>query len=106
VLLLTALDATKDKVLGFSSGADQYVTKPFDFVELLARLRALGWRRQPPPLVALVVGDLRLDPESRRVERAGREVALTNKEYLLLKLLVRRAGRRRYRRGHCRECDL
>ncbi len=92
VLLLTAKDSTTDKILGFDSGADQYFTKPFDFGELLARIRALGRLTQPVPLRTLTVADLEIDPASRRVTRGGREVTLTTKEYLLLELLVRRAG--------------
>lgn len=92
VLLLTARDATADKILGFDSGADQYMTKPFDFGELLSRVRALGRRTQALPLRTLAVANLEIDPASRRVRRGGREVELTTKEYLLLELLVRRAG--------------
>jgi heavy metal response regulator len=92
VLLLTAKDTTTDKIIGFDSGADQYFTKPFDFNELLARIRALGRHSQPAPLRALAVVDLEIDPASRRVTRAGRDIPLTTKEYLLLELLVRRAG--------------
>jgi two-component system copper resistance phosphate regulon response regulator CusR len=92
VLLLTARDTHADKILGFDSGADQYMTKPFDFGELLARVRALGRRAQAPQLRALVVADLEIDPASRRVRRGEQEIALTTKEYLLLELLVRRAG--------------
>ena len=92
VLLLTAKDTTSDRILGFDSGADQYFTKPFDFNELLARIRALGRHTRPVPLRALVVADLEIDPASRRVARGGRDIALTTKEYQLLELLVRRAG--------------
>jgi len=92
VLLLTAKDSKADRILGFDSGADQYFTKPFDFGELLARVRALGRHSQPVPLRTLSVADLLIDPASRRVTRGGREVPLTTKEYLLLELLVRRAG--------------
>ena len=92
VLLLTARDSRDDKILGFDSGADQYVTKPFDFGELLSRVRSLGRRAQAPQLRTLVVADLEIDPASRRVRRGEREIQLTTKEYLLLELLVRRAG--------------
>ena len=92
VLLLTARDTHADKILGFDSGADQYMTKPFDFGELLSRVRALGRRAQTPPLRNLAVADLEIDPASRRVRRGEQEIALTTKEYLLLELLVRRAG--------------
>jgi len=92
VLLLTAKDTTTDRILGFDSGADQYFTKPFDFGELLARIRALGRHTQPVPLRTLTVADLEIDPVARRVIRDGRDIPLTTKEYLLLELLVRRAG--------------
>jgi DNA-binding response OmpR family regulator len=91
-LLLTARDTTADRILGFNSGADQYMSKPFDFGELLARVRALGRQAQPPQVRALAVADLEIDPVARRVRRGGRELALTSKEYLLLELLARRAG--------------
>jgi DNA-binding response OmpR family regulator len=91
-LLLTARDTVADKVLGFNSGADQYMSKPFDFGELLARVRALGRHTQPAQMRTLAVAELEIDPASRSVRRAGREVALTSKEYLLLELLARRAG--------------
>lgn len=92
VLLLTARDATADKILGYNSGADQYLTKPFDFNELLARLRVLNRRAQAPQLCTLAVADLQIDPSSRRVRRSGQDIQLTTKEYLLLELLTRRAG--------------
>lgn len=91
-LLLTARDTTADKVLGFNSGADQYMSKPFDFTELLARVRALGRHSQPAPLRAIAVSDLEINPASRSVRRGEREITLTSKEYLLLELLARRAG--------------
>ncbi len=91
-LLLTAKDTVADKILGFNSGADQYLTKPFDFNELLARVRALCHHRQPPQLRSLAVADLQIEPVSRRVRRHEREIVLTTKEYLLLELLARRAG--------------
>src|SRR5579885_1503219 len=92
VLLLTARDSRDDKILGFDSGADQYMTKPFDFGELLSRVRSLSRRGQAPQLKTLAVADLEIDPASRRVRRGEREIQLTTKEYLLLELLVRRAG--------------
>ena len=91
-LLLTARDTTADRVLGFNSGADQYMSKPFDFNELLARMRALGRQAQPPQARTLSVANLEIDPVARRVRRGGRELTLTAKEYLLLELLARRAG--------------
>jgi len=92
VLLLTAKGATSDKVLGLDSGADDYLTKPFDFSELLARVRALGRRRTTPLMQPVTIADLSVDPATRRVTRAGQIIALTPKEYLLLELLMRRAG--------------
>jgi heavy metal response regulator len=91
-LLLTARDTASDKILGFNSGADQYMSKPFDFSELLARVRALGRRPQPARARTLAVADLEIDPVSRGVRRGGRELTLTSKEYRLLELLARRAG--------------
>jgi DNA-binding response OmpR family regulator len=91
-LILTAKDTTADKILGFNSGADQYLTKPFDFGELLARLRSLERHSQPPPMRSLDVADLQIDPPTRGVRRKGQEIILTSKEYLLLELLARRAG--------------
>jgi two-component system copper resistance phosphate regulon response regulator CusR len=92
-LLISARDTTADKILGFNSGADEYLTKPFDFNELLARVRALGRRKQPPQLCSVDVADLQINPSTRRVSRADREITLTAKEYKLLELLARRAGR-------------
>ena len=92
VLMLTARDAIKDRVAGLDGGADDYLTKPFSFVELLARLRALA-RRGPierPPV--LEVGPLRLDPASRRAWRGHAEIALSTKEFSLLEAFMRRAG--------------
>ena len=91
-LLLTARDTVADKVLGFNSGADQYMSKPFDFGELLARVRALARHAQPLQMRTLSVGDLEIEPASRSVRRGGRALSLTSKEYLLLELLARRAG--------------
>ena len=91
-LLLTARDSASDKILGFNSGADQYMSKPFDFNELLARVRALGRHSQPAQARTLAVADLEIDPVSRGVRRGGRELTLTSKEYRLLELLARRAG--------------
>ena len=84
VLMLTARDATADKVTGLDSGADDYLVKPFAFEELLARIRTL--LRRPPQVLPprLQVGDLALEPLSRLVTRAGREITLTTKELALL----------------------
>jgi DNA-binding response OmpR family regulator len=91
VLMLTARDAHADRVTGLDEGADDYLVKPFDFAELLARMRALQRR---PPMVQqpeLVVGDLRFDPATRQVLVAGQEPVLTATEYGILELLVRRS---------------
>jgi two-component system copper resistance phosphate regulon response regulator CusR len=91
VLMLTARDAPADRVLGLDEGADDYLVKPFDFTELLARLRAL--QRRPPTVQApeLVVGDLRFDPATRRVLVGPRQPVLTATEFGILELLVRRS---------------
>jgi len=92
VLMLTARDAVPDRVSGLDAGADDYLTKPFSFAELLARLRALVRR---PPLerpTVLEVGDLRLDPAAHRVWRGETEVQLSAKEFALLETFMRRPG--------------
>ena len=92
VLMLTARDHVKDRIRGLDAGADDYLVKPFDFGELLARLRALI-RREPTERPAIIeVGDLRLDPARRAVTRAGRTVELTPREFALLHFLARNAG--------------
>jgi two-component system, OmpR family, response regulator len=92
VLMLTARDHVKDRIRGLDAGADDYLVKPFDFGEMLARLRALT-RREPTERPAVVeVADLRVDPASHVVTRAGREVDLTPREFALLLFLARRAG--------------
>jgi two-component system, OmpR family, response regulator len=93
VLLLTARDQTEDKVQGLDSGADDYLTKPFDFSELTARLRALLRRSGAGAPAVLRAGDVELDPATREVRKAGEEVELTPKEYALLEYLLRNADR-------------
>ena len=92
VLVLTARDGVVDRVEGLDSGADDYLVKPFDFGELLARLRALVRRGAPERPAAVVVGDLEVDPATRVVTRGGRRIALTAREFALLEYLARRAG--------------
>lgn len=92
ILLLTAKTATADKVLGLDSGADDYLTKPFAFSELLARVRALGRRRSQPMLPSLNVLDLEINPLSHRVTRAGEQIDLTPNEFKVLEMLLRNAG--------------
>ncbi len=93
VLVLTAQDAVDSKVQAFRTGADDYVTKPFSFEELLARVEALG--RRPREIVSptFEIADLTLDSGSREVRRAGKVIELTPKEYAVLEYLVRNAGR-------------
>ena len=93
ILLLTAQDSVQDKVAGLDSGADDYLTKPFAFAELLARVRALLRRGGPQTPVLLKAADLELDPASHRVWRAGKEIPLTNKEYAILDFLLRNKNR-------------
>jgi len=92
VLMLTARDAVGDRVTGLDAGADDYLTKPFSFDELLARLRALTRRAPAERPVAVEVGDLRLDPAAHRVWRGETELELSAKEFALLELLMRRPG--------------
>jgi two-component system OmpR family response regulator len=92
VLMLTARDAVEDRVSGLDAGADDYLTKPFSFAELLARLRALARRPALERPAVLEVGDLRLDPATRQVWRAGTEVQLSTKEFALLETFMRRPG--------------
>jgi len=93
VLMLTARTDVRDRIRGLDAGADDYLVKPFDFGELLARLRAL-LRRGPVERPAIVaIGDLRIDAETRVVTRDGQEIELTGREYDVLEFLARRAGR-------------
>lgn len=93
ILVLTARDATPDKVENFEAGADDYLTKPFAFAELLVRVKAL--LRRPPMSVdhVLRVADLELDRLSQQVRRAGKRIDLTSKEYALLEYMISHAGR-------------
>jgi two-component system, OmpR family, response regulator len=92
VLMLTARDGVDDRVLGLDAGADDYLPKPFAFAELLARLRALTRRGEPERPTVLRVGDLTLDPATRRVTRGDAEIALSAKEFALLEAFMRRPG--------------
>jgi two-component system, OmpR family, response regulator len=92
VLMLTARDSVNDRVAGLDAGADDYLTKPFSLVELFARLRALARRGEVERPTELVVGDLRLDPASRRVWQGLAEVQLSPKEFALLETFMRRPG--------------
>jgi len=92
ILMLTAMDSVGSKVEGLESGADDYLTKPFAFSELLARIRAL-LRRRADAVNELVLDDLRIDLLARRVFRGEKEVALTQKEFSLLEYLLRNKGR-------------
>ena len=93
VLMLTARDTTPDVVHGLDAGADDYLTKPFSFVELLARIRALGRRNAVRPKTVLEVDDLVMDVTSYRTFRKGCEIHLSLTEFRLLELLVRNCGR-------------
>ena len=92
ILMLTARDAPPDRVVGLDMGADDYLTKPFDFHELLARLRALLRRGPALRPETVEVSDLSIDMRARRVRRGGSQIELTAKEYALLEYLARRAG--------------
>ena len=92
VLMLTSRDAVEDRVAGLDAGADDYLTKPFSFAELLARLRALARRGGVERPAELEVGDLRLDPAGRRAWRGKVEVQLSPKEFALLETFMRRPG--------------
>ncbi len=92
ILMLTARDGVEDKVSGLDSGADDYLTKPFSFAELLARLRALTRRGPSERPAVLEVGSLRLDPATRQAWRGDVEIDLSAKEFALLETFMRRAG--------------
>ncbi|HEX4683950.1 MAG TPA: response regulator transcription factor [Gemmatimonadaceae bacterium] len=93
VLMLTALDGVDQRIAGLDAGADDYLTKPFDFGELLARLRALSRRRLDALPEQLTVGDLTVDMARRAARRGDRDIELTAKEFALLVYLARNAGR-------------
>lgn len=92
VLMLTAKDSVTDRVCGLDAGADDYLTKPFAYDELSARVRALLRRQGSEKLASLSVGDLTMDTRAKRVMRAGENIALTSKEYALLEYLLHNQG--------------
>lgn len=93
VLMLTARDRTADRVRGFDTGADDYLVKPFELDELLARLRALIRRSAGQPAPTLKIGEITIDTSSRSVTLAGREVMLTSREYAVLEYLAMHRGK-------------
>lgn len=93
VLLLTALGTVEDRVAGLDAGADDYLVKPFDFDELLARVRAIIRRGGERASSVMTSGDLTLDSAARRVERAGQEIVLTAKEFDILEYLMQNEGK-------------
>lgn len=95
IIMLTALSSTDDKVVGFDAGADDYIVKPFDFVELLVRIRALLKRiyQAPQPISILKVEDVVMNMDSKEVTRSGKPISLTAKEFQLLEYLVRNKNR-------------
>lgn len=88
VLLLTAKDTVTDRIKGLDTGADDYLTKPFEFGELLARVRALLRRQSDTKEVVIQIGDLEIDTKAHEVKRAGKTVKLSTREYLLLECLA------------------
>ena len=93
VLMLTARDTVSDRIAGLDTGADDYLTKPFDLGELLARLRALLRRGHEVRPTSITVGDLVVDTRAQQATRGGRPLSLTTKEYALLEFMARNAGR-------------
>lgn len=95
ILMLTALGTTEDKVVGLDAGADDYLIKPFEFRELMARVRALTRRNNSVTQSAnlLKIADLELNPDTKQVVRAGKEITLTAKEFQLLEYFLRHQGR-------------
>jgi two-component system OmpR family response regulator len=92
VLMLTARDAPADRVRGLDTGADDYLVKPFDLTELLARIRALIRRSAGQPSPAIEIGSIRIDPTARKVTQDGEPVALTAREYVILEYLALHRG--------------
>jgi two-component system, OmpR family, copper resistance phosphate regulon response regulator CusR len=92
IIMLTARDAVNDRVRGLEAGADDYLTKPFAFRELLARVRALSRRARVPAPKTVRVGDLEVNLATHRVTRGGRAIELTAKEFALLEVFVRHVG--------------
>ncbi|MBP7933433.1 MAG: response regulator transcription factor [Phycisphaerae bacterium] len=93
ILMLTALGSTSDKVAGLEAGADDYLAKPFEFVELIARVRALLRRGQAQEATTLKFEDLEMDLLARQVTRAGHKIKLTTKEFAMLETFIRNANR-------------
>jgi DNA-binding response OmpR family regulator len=93
VLILTAKDTTADRIKGLDSGADDYLVKPFEFAELLARVRALVRREYKAKNPVLAIGDLEIDTAARSVRRGGASIDLTPREYALLEFLALRQGK-------------
>src|SRR6266849_6649244 len=92
ILILSARGSLEDRVVGLNAGADDYLAKPFEFTELLARIRVLLRRSELSPTLVLTVADLTLDPASRRVTRGGITIHLTRKEHAILEVLMRHPG--------------
>jgi DNA-binding response OmpR family regulator len=93
ILLLTARDTPDDIAAGLDAGADDYLTKPFSFKVLLARIRAAARRRQTDPQMIMRIADLSLDPETHEVRRAGSVVSLSRTEFVILEVLMKNSGR-------------
>ncbi|MDD5594577.1 MAG: response regulator transcription factor [Candidatus Margulisbacteria bacterium] len=93
IIMLTAKDSVEDRVRGLDAGADDYLTKPFSFAELLARVRALTRRHKGAGQAKLKIGNLTLDPETFEVERGGKKITLSATEFRLLKFLMENSGR-------------
>jgi DNA-binding response OmpR family regulator len=93
ILMLTALDEVEHRVEGLDSGADDYLAKPFAMPELLARVRALLRRRSPSRAPLITIADLEIDPSSHEVRRAGVPIQLTAREFAVLEVLARQAGK-------------